>query len=253
MATVTGAWLTLPESNPGAAVRLFCLPYAGGGAAIFRGWAEGLPPEVQVHPVQLPGRGNRLREKPLDRIEPLVAGIADAIFPLTDKPFALFGHSMGALLAFEVARHLRRAYATPPAHLFVSGRCAPQDRERGEPTSHLGDRAFLGELRRLNGTPQAVLDNAELMQLLLPAIRADFAVSENYHHRQEPPLACPISAFAGTGDRLASREELEGWRGQTAGEFTLRMLPGDHWFPHTAQEELLSFVAPELARMAARR
>lgn len=250
---VTDGWLTLPESNPGAAMRLFCVPYAGGGAAIFRGWAEGLPREVQAHPVQLPGRGSRLREKPLDRIEPLVAGIAEAIFPLTDKPFALFGHSMGALIVFEVARYLRRVYATPPVHLFVSGRCAPQDRERGEPTSHLGDREFLGELRRLNGTPQAVLENAELMQLLLPAIRADFAVSENYRYAPEPPLACPISAFAGTEDRLASREELEGWRTQTAAEFTLRLLPGDHWFPHTAQDELLSLIARELERMVARR
>lgn len=250
MAAVTGAWITLLETGPSARVRLFCIPYAGGAAAAFRTWPAGLPELVQVHPMQLPGRGSRLRERPLDRIEPLAEGIADAIFPLTDRPVAIFGHSMGALIAFEVARRLRRKYATHIAHLFVAGRCAPQDRERGKPTSHLPDREFLGELRRLNGTPRAVLENSELMELLLPAIRADFAVSEQYRYVPEAPFPCPISVFGGREDHLASREELEGWRAQTSGPFNLRMLEGDHWFPHTAQGDLLAMMAGDLLGIA---
>src|SRR5262245_34574163 len=193
-------WIYCPTPNPGAALRLFCFPYAGGNSLIYRSWTEQLPLAVEVCAVMLPGREARLRERPYTCLPPLIEALAEALLPRLNKPFAFFGHSMGALISFELIRELRRNCGLAPAHLFVSGRRAPQIENNDPPTYNLPEGDFIQEIRHFNGTPQEVLEHPELMQLLLPVLRADFAVCETYTYTEEPPLECPISVFGGLQD-----------------------------------------------------
>lgn len=244
-------WVMCPKPNPQANLRLFCFPYAGGGALSFRTWPNGLPTTIEVCAVELPGRGTRMRLAPFTRHDPLVEALAQALLPYLDKPFALFGHSMGGLVSFELARLIRRKYGLLPVHLFVSGRRAPQVPDPDPPIHALPEPAFKEELRRLNGTPEAVLENKELMQLLIPILRADFAVLETYVYATEPPLECPITAFGGLQDCKVSCDHLEAWRNQTSASFSLQMLPGDHFFLNSAQALLLQSLTRQLTRLQA--
>jgi medium-chain acyl-[acyl-carrier-protein] hydrolase len=185
-------------------------------------------------------------EPPFTRLSPLIHALAQALFPLLDKPFAFFGHSLGALVSFELARQLRRHYALQPVRLFVSADRAPQIPNRDPPVHSLPEGEFLGELRRLNGTPRELIEDEEVMQILLPLLRADFAVYENYRYSTEPPLNCPISAFGGLQDERIIRGDLEAWRDQTSASFSLRMFPGDHFFLNTTQPALLQVLGQEL-------
>lgn len=245
-------WLACVKPNPQARLRLFCFPYAGGGASIFRSWHEYLPPSVEVCPVQIPGRETRLRDGLFSHIGSLVQATVSALLPYLDKPFALFGHSMGAVVAFEFARLLRRRYGLEPLQLFVSGSSAPHLPHPDPPIHILPDAEFLEELRRLNGTPQEVLENAELVELMLPILRADVAAYETYQYTDEPPLSIPISAFGGWQDEKVNPERLQAWSDQTTASFTLRMLPGDHFFLRTAQSLLLQALSQELQQLVRR-
>jgi medium-chain acyl-[acyl-carrier-protein] hydrolase len=247
-------WFTSQRPNARARLRLFCFPYAGGGAAIYRLWPQSLPSEVEVCVAQLPGRGTRLREQPFTSLDALVEAAAEAIAPSLDKPFALFGHSMGAMISFELARRLREQGRPQPAHLFVSGRRAPQ-LPNDDPVSYNLPDADLGrELLRLNGTPKEVLEHPELMELMLPLLRADFSVVETYVYRPGVPLDCPLTAFGGLRDSEVGREQLEAWSEQTTSEFALRMLPGDHFFLNDAQAQtlLLSALSRDLYQLLKR-
>jgi medium-chain acyl-[acyl-carrier-protein] hydrolase len=201
---------------------------------------------VELCAVQLPGRGSRLSEPPFDRLTPLVQAIKPIILRLLDKPFALFGHSMGARIAFELARLLRREENLEPAHLFISGCRAPQLPVEDRAVYGLPEPEFIDELRRLNGTPKEVLENQELMQLMIPLLRADFAVCGTYTYMPEPPLSCPISAYGGRADSEVSRESLEAWREQTASAFNLRLFPGGHFFINTNRPLPLRALSEEL-------
>jgi medium-chain acyl-[acyl-carrier-protein] hydrolase len=224
------AWIAFVRPNPAARLRLFCLPHAGGGAVLYRAWPDAMPPEVEVCPVQLPGRGTRLRERPLESMGPLVQELARALRPLLDRPFAVFGHSMGALVGFEWARELRRQGAPLPCHLFMAGRRAPQLADP-EPRVHdAPESALVDHVRRLGATPREVLEDPDLMRLLLPALRADLAVCETYAYEDEPPLSCPISALLGREDGHAPPADAEAWRAQTAGPFRMETFPGGHFF-----------------------
>lgn len=240
------SWITCPKPNPQAELRLFCFPYAGGSSLIFRTWASSLPKKIEVCPVELPGRGTQMKSPPFTKMEPLVSAIASIILPYLDKPFAFFGHSMGGLLSFELARRLRKEYGKQPSHLFVSASRAPQIPSPKPPIHALPETEFKQELHRLNGTPASVLENTELMQLLTPLLRADFAVLETYVYAQEPPLECPIAAFGGLEDQEVNTQELEGWRSQTQNSFQLEMFSGDHFFIHSAQSLLLENLAKYL-------
>jgi medium-chain acyl-[acyl-carrier-protein] hydrolase len=244
----SSAWFAHVRPNPQARLRLFCLPYSGGNASIFAGWADILPATIEVCPIQLPGHGSRIAEAPLADIRSLVEATATALLPFLDRPFAFFGHSMGALLSFELARLLRRRHGQSPVGLCVSAHRAPQLPDRGPALHALPEPAFWEELRRLNGTPPEVLAHAELRQLIEPILRADFTVCEVYTYADEEPLACPITAFGGLQDHDVTREELAAWREQTRGAFALRMLPGDHFFVNTARMLLLQTLARELAQ-----
>lgn len=246
----TNCWLTCPKPNPQAHLRLFCFPYAGAGASAFRSWVDKLSLlNVEVCAVQLPGRETRLRESPFTRISPLVEALARVLLPYLDLPFAFFGHSMGALVSFELARQLRRQQSPSPLHLFVSSRRAPQLPNPYSSIHHLPDAAFIKELYRYNGTPQAVLEDPELRLLFLPLLRADLAVNETHVYTPEAPLNCSISAFGGLEDREASRNELDAWRVQTSKTFTLRMFPGDHFFLKKERDALLQVISQDLRRI----
>ncbi|WP_088243857.1 thioesterase II family protein [Calothrix rhizosoleniae] len=225
-----------------ASMRLFCFPYAGGRALIYRSWAKSLPTNIEVCAIELPGRGSLLKETPFTQMEPLIETIAQIILPKLDKPFALFGHSMGALVSFELANLLLHKYGIKPAHLFISARRAPQIISKEPPVYSLPEPEFIAELHRLNGTSQEILANKELMQLFLPILRADFEVLETYTYRPLPPLECPITAFGGLSDPEANINELEAWAKQTKSTFSLKMFQGDHFFIHSAQSQLLEFL-----------
>lgn len=235
------------ELKPQARLRLICFPHAGAGASMFHPWASLMPADVQVCPVQLPGRENRLMEPPFIRLLPLVQKLARVLLPYLDTPFALFGNSMGALISFELARELRREHGFRPRHLFVSASRAPQLPSQSPPLHQLPTSLFLKELeRRYNGIPAAVLQDREMMNLFLPVIRADVEIIETYNYQTETPLECPISAFGGTQDSEVSREDLAAWRDQTSDSFVLRMFPGNHFFLNDAREIVLRAVSEEL-------
>ncbi len=234
------------QPRPRARLRLYCLPYAGGSAAIFRAWPDGLPQDIEVCPIQLPGHGTRLRERPFTRLLPLVQELARALLPHLDKPFALFGHSLGALISFELIRELRRTQSPLPVRLFASGASAAQLPRREASLHNSPEMKFIAELRRLNGTPTKVLEHEELMRIMLPILRADFALYETYVYVDDIPLSCPISTFGGLDDRRVSRSDLEGWRDQTNSTFSLKMFPGDHFFLNSAPSQLLQTLSEEL-------
>jgi medium-chain acyl-[acyl-carrier-protein] hydrolase len=225
-------------------LRLWCLPYAGGGAGVFRGWVAA-PPGVVVVASQLPGREERFGEPAHDTHAPLIdelIGETAQIMP----PFALFGHSMGALLAFELARRMPAAGPGAPVALIVCGHRAPHLPNRYPQLRDLGGDELVEELRRLGGTPAEVFEQSELLELLLPLLRADFAVCESYEIAPGPPLCCPIIAFGGRGDRLVESWELEAWRQHTTGAFALRWLDGDHFFPWEPDSGLKTALTQEL-------
>ena len=251
VSVTTTPWLALLRRNTPARLRLFCFPYAGGNAALFRTWRSSLPSTVEVCPVHLPGRGPRLSEPPFTRLSSMVEALIPALRPHMDQPFAFFGHSMGALVAFETARLLRATYDLEPVHLFVSGSNPPQMPRCRRATYNLPDEQFIKELQRLNGTPQAVLEHSELLQFMMSVLRADFEVVETYSYVSGPPLSCGISVFGGLGDGETNRERLTPWREHTSGSFSLSMLPGDHFFLHTAESLLFRLISQKLHQLIA--
>lgn len=240
------AWLTRPRARRLGRLRLICFPYAGGSASVYRTWPDELPTDVDVRAVQLPGRDNRLAQRPYTRLTDLVEALASALEPNLRAPFAFFGHSMGALVAFELTRELRRRGGPQPLQLFVSACRAPQLPDPDPPIHLLPEPELLAELRRLDGTPGHVFENPELRSLVLPTLRADFAVCETYIHESDALLPISISAFGGAADNEVSQEELEGWREQTSASFSLRIFPGNHFFLGGARTRFFSALTHDL-------
>jgi len=241
-------WFPFVRPKPAARLRLFCLPYAGGGAAAYRGWPEELPLDVDAWPVQLPGRESRFLEPAYTSMDRLIPDLATAIRPRLDRPYALFGHSMGADVAFELARRLT-SDGRPPTALIVSGDAAPHRPARERPIHGLTDDELRTELRRMNGTPAEVLDHDELIQAVLPTIRADCAVCEAYTPVAGPPLDCPMLALGGRDDPRVSVADLEAWQTYTRGPFEARVLPGDHFFVQSQRPAVIAAVARFLSSL----
>lgn len=239
-------WVILPKPNTQASIRLFCFPFAGGTARAYAHWPERLPEFVEVCAVQLPGRDSRMRERSYTRMKNLAEDAGQALSPFMDRPFVFFGHSLGALIAFELTRFLRREGASVPLKLLLSGRDAPQIVRAEKRTYVLPEAELKEELRRLNGTPKGVLDNAELLRLMLPFIRADFEVNETYAYVEEPPLDRPFTVLGGLGDAETTRESLEAWGLHTNATFRIHMLPGDHFFIQTDEARTLEIISREL-------
>lgn len=226
-------------------MRLFCFPYSGGQAGMYAPWQAALGDRVEVCAIQLPGRGGRIRERPLTSIEPVVDLVAPLIAACDEIPFALFGHSMGALLAFETARRLVRDHRRGPSHLFVSGCDAPSVRRPGH-LHLLPDDELVEELRRYNGTPEAVLSSRELLALFLPILRADFSIGGTYAYQASPKLDLPMTVLAGRRDPYTPVERVEPWRKETMGESQVRWFDGDHFFIHGCQDEVIACVEATL-------
>ncbi|GCE20002.1 thioesterase II family protein [Dictyobacter kobayashii] len=236
------SWIVSKQAHPKN--RLFCFPYAGGGASIYRLWSQTLPPEVvEVCPIYLPGRETRIREEPFYSLDALIPPLVQALNPYLHEPFQIFGHSMGALIGFELTRQLRRQQLPTPTHLFVSGHRAPQIPRPGSQTWQKPDPEFIESLKTLGGTPDAVLQNAELMQLLLPTLRADFALNETYQYQPEPPLKILMTVFGGSEDKEVDPTKLQEWQKQTHYPITKKIFPGGHFYLHTHQPLLTQAIA----------
>ncbi|RKH21519.1 thioesterase [Corallococcus sp. CA047B] len=236
-------WLACRLRRPEAAVRLFCFPHSGGSAGEYVRWAD-LLPDIEVWGVQLPGRGARAEEAPFTRIHELV----DALVATVDfgTSFAFFGHSLGALVAFETARRLRDLGRAPPDRLFLSAAPAPQLPPRGIPASHLDEAGLLTALEPTYGELILELrEDAELRELLLPGLRADLSLVESYRHEARAPLHCAMTVTGGEQDDL-SREELEPWREHTTGPCDLHLLPGGHFYLREQKATLLRLVGEAL-------
>jgi medium-chain acyl-[acyl-carrier-protein] hydrolase len=248
MAPGPNPWILRPRPNPGAALRLLCFPYAGGGGSVFRTWANALPADIELWVIELPGRETRFKERPFQELAPLVAALTDAVGPQLQAPFAIYGHSLGATIGLCFARELRRRSLGGPVHLFASGRRAPQLPEPA-PMSRLPEPQFLAGLRQLGGIPDAVLAEPELMAIFVPILRADFAVSEAELPAPDEPLDCPITVLGGTTDEKATIAELEAWRIQTRAAFEREMFPGGHFFIQSARDAFLGSLSRRLGRI----
>jgi surfactin synthase thioesterase subunit len=243
-------WIKRSGQEPQTGFRLFCFPYAGGGASIFRTWPQRLPPDIEVCAIQLPGREDRFLETPFDKLSSLIEALVGVLDPYLDFPFAFFGHSFGSLIAFELTRRLRRQKAPCPLQLFVSGSRAPQIPDPDPPMHQLPDAEFIEELRRFNGTPKTALENSELMELFLPLLRSDIHLGETYVYSTEAPLDCPITAFGGLEDEEVSREELAGWSEQTRSRFRMHMFPGDHFYLNGKEgHDLLEIISKDIQKI----
>jgi surfactin synthase thioesterase subunit len=228
-----------------AKVRLFCFPYAGGGASVYRTWGDVLPPSIEVCAIQLPGRERRLAEPAFRSMAPLTAALTEALEPYLDRPFALFGHSMGATIAYEVARRCQSELRRRVCCLLVSGRSAPQISLSDPATYCLSDDDFVAEIRQLDGTPEEVLANAELMALMIPLLRADFELIETYRQLPGERLDCPVFAFGAEDDVNVSQEELAAWREITTDDRGTEplMFHGGHFYLHSQQQALTRAIA----------
>ncbi|GID33463.1 thioesterase II family protein [Paractinoplanes brasiliensis] len=242
-----GGWIAGPQPRRTPALRLFCLPYVGGGAQVYEPWRGAFGEDVEVCPVELPGRQTRMRDRPYTRLDALVGALAAAVVDELDVPYALFGHSMGSLVAFELAHELRRRGAGEPCVLFVSAGPAPRLPRLRPPLHAAPEERVVARLAELGGLPQEILDEPELLRYFLPAIRADFEVIETYEYPSRPPLVCPVVAFTGSEDEDLPPAGLTPWGEETTGRFDQFVLPGGHFFLRGSEGELLTLMRGALA------
>lgn len=232
-------WLPRLGSNPDASIRLFCVPYAGGGASVYYNWKTALPPCFELCPIQLPGREERVEESCIDDFSQVLDVLAPIVGRHLELPYVIYGHSMGAGLAFELARRVALDYGKQPLHLFVAAHRSP-----GKPYSYptvqsVSDDQVLETLKRFNGMPRAILENQELLDLFVPILRSDLSICETYVYKGQSRLDCPITLFTGTRDGNVTPHELVGWASQTAAHFTHHEIDGDHFFLKSHKEALL--------------
>lgn len=248
MEAMVGKWLPYYRPSKKAVLRLFCFPYAGGGASFYKNWSRYLPETIEVCALQLPGRESRLSESPCSEIRELVADITQ-ITAGDRMPFALFGHSMGALLAFACARDARLNYGKCPSRLFVSARRAPHLPPRQSMVWALPRHDLLRKIRQLDGTNETVLASDELMDLYLPAIRADFKVNDTIiEFSQDSRLPCPVTAFGGAFDPEMSYHELSTWSDYTMAEFSVNVFDGGHFYLRDQPSRFLECLADYCVR-----
>jgi surfactin synthase thioesterase subunit len=225
-------------------MRLFCLPYAGGAATIYHRWQAGMPDEVDVCPIELPGRLSRLNDPPFREMGPLVRALSAALDPHLDLPFALFGYSMGALVAFEWARDVALRRGLEPVHVIVAARGAPHlPSSFVHVTDSMTDRDLIARIVGLYGARiEAVLSDRELLAIVLRMMRADLGLLDTYRYQDGQPLRAPITVLGGMRDAIVPRDALDGWAKQTSGAFDLRMFAGDHFFLHAEESSVIAAV-----------
>lgn len=236
-------WFVHHNRTATARLRLFCFHHSGGTAAFFRGWKDALPPEVELIAIQLPGRETRNSEPFITNMNTVVKQIADNFCKYqTTIPFVFFGHSLGSLVAFEVTNELRRRYFKVPKYLIISGHNAPQSQLKEEVLHHLPDDLFIKGLMKYQGIPDEILQHKELIEVLLPRLRADFTLTETYQYAKKPPLECPILALGGKDDLTVNYNELLAWEKQTSKKYTINLFPGKHFFLNTSKTDVLNMI-----------
>lgn len=241
-------WLANYVPNPQARLRLFCFPHAGSSASAYGRWPERLPPDVDVWSVEYPGRGSRRAEQPFARLQALVTAMVPYFLPALTTPYAMFGHSMGAIVAFEAARRLQLRGARPPLALIAAGCRAPSLPPTSPPIHALPDDEFVARLHSLNGTPAGILADPQLLRLFMPTLRADLQAAETYSYVSGPKLACHVVVYGGDADSDVPAADLDAWRQETQGPFSRRMFPGDHFFMRTSEALVFDTLARDLAR-----
>ncbi len=229
-----------------ARLRLFCFPFAGGGALAYRPWLTQFPSDIDLVPVSLPGREQRFGDRPIDDISAMVEAVSAGLKPVMDRPFAFFGYSMGALIAHHLACHLQQTGMVGSMHLFVAARRGPEVPGHRAPLHHLSSDAFWQGIANYGGTPDEILENEEYRALFEPSLRADFKLSETANSTGLPKLACPITAFGGADDPNPLPMELDNWAEATTGDFAKHVLPGGHFFLRDAGDDLARIVQDAL-------
>ncbi|WP_328505372.1 thioesterase II family protein [Streptomyces sp. NBC_00391] len=240
-----GAWIRRYRPAPEAAVRLLCLPHAGGSASYYHPMAQALAPAADVLAAQYPGRQDRYAEPPAESIRELVERIVEAVVGDDDRPLALFGHSMGAVVAYETALTLA-AGGRAPVRLFVSGRRAPSTHHVGRKLHECGDAELLRAVRRLGGTDGQVFEDEELLQLVLPALRGDYRALETYEPRPGDRLTCPVTVLTGDDDPVTTVAEARAWTDHTDGPTELCVFPGGHFYLNHRPQEVVDVVRRHL-------
>ncbi|MEV7978977.1 alpha/beta fold hydrolase [Streptomyces sp. NPDC086519] len=244
---LASSWIRRYAPAPEAPARLVCLPHAGGSATFYSGLARRLAPDTEVLAVQYPGRLERRAEPPMKDLAALAEALVTELTPWTDRTFALFGHSLGAMVAFETARRLE-AMGRPPVALFVSGRGAPS-RHRREFGPQLDDATLLQQMRRLGGTDPRIFADEDLMRLALPVIRADYHMVEDYRYVPSPPLTCPVTALNGRTDPKVSSADVDAWRDHTTASFDSLVFPGGHFYLVDRSKEVTAALTDRLSRI----
>jgi medium-chain acyl-[acyl-carrier-protein] hydrolase len=246
----TDLWIDRTRGGATPRFRLFCFPYAGGGAGIYRDWAKDLSPHVEVCAVRLPGRERRYAEAPLRRVEQAVEALVPVLRECLDLPFVLFGHSMGAVLAYEAARALRLQAGAEPRALFVSAHPPPQSRLRHRDWHDLPRDALIAELKALGGTPAEVFEHDDLVDLMLPMLRGDLELVETYRGTATPRLSCPVIAMGGTDDHDVPPDDLAGWGAVTEGPFKSLPFHGGHFFINSERARVMQSLRHELGLLS---
>ncbi|MFI1970790.1 thioesterase [Streptomyces cinnamoneus] len=244
-----GLWIRRFHPRPDSAVRLVCLPHAGGSASFYFPVSRAMPDFADVLCVQYPGRQDRRAEPLVDNIPDLADQVYAALLPWADRPLALFGHSMGASLAFEVARRLERDKGIVPAYLFASGRRAPST-HRDERVHLQDDNGLIAEMRRLSGTSTQLLGDEEVLRMILPAIRSDYRAAETYAYEPGEPLTCPVLGLVGDDDPKVNLDEAAAWAGHTEGSFDLKVFKGGHFYLAEHQAAVIKEMADRLRPLA---
>lgn len=245
--SISNDWFVTPRANPKAEVRLFLFPYAGGGPSVFGKWFAEFDMHLEAYAAHYPGRGSRYKDPPIKQIDILVKRLSHAIQPFLSKPFAFFGHSLGGLVAFELVRQLRQQNLSQPQILFISACGPPHLPDLNLSIHNLSDFEFLEKLKELNGIPAEVANKPELLELVLPIVRADFEAFENYQYvPNEIPFTFPIHAFGGLDDLRVSHEHLAGWALHTNAGFKSHYFPGNHFFISTAQDMVIKSINTEI-------
>ncbi|MBN2419957.1 MAG: thioesterase [Deltaproteobacteria bacterium] len=243
-------WITCPKKQPDAKMRLFCFPYAGGGTSVFYNWPHNITTDIEVCMIKMAGREVRFNEPPYRRIPKLVEDLAPAILPFLDKPFLFFGHSLGAHISFYLTHHLRRYNLPCPMHMFISGARAPHLTEPAPDALHyrMEDKKFIDKLIKLGGMSDEVLRDKEILNIVLPILRADIELLNTMEYTDEEPLSCGITVFCGEFDKRVSREDAEAWSRHTNHDFRLTMIAGKHLFINTHQAQIIELINQEVAK-----
>jgi medium-chain acyl-[acyl-carrier-protein] hydrolase len=244
------SWITCPKKQPNAKIRLFCLPFAGGGASLYRPWAAALAPEIEVCPIQPPGRENRYSEKVITDAYEMANAIAAQMLPFIDRPYAIFGHSMGALLSFEITKVLQSQKKRPPEILFLSAHRAAHLPRKRDPLHALPDSQFIESLKQYGGFPEEILNNQEFIDFILPTMRSDMTLCDLYTFKQsETPIMTPLEMYAGEDDREAGPSEMSAWSEHTSSESNLTTFKGGHFFLRTHSQEVLEKIAFRIGQL----